>query len=90
MPVSVYGEMQYVAYLCANCHELLHILEKSANPNQKRARELLDAYKAHYGENEDRLEYLQLPIDESEKAEQFEWSESRRLLNERQSQENAG
>ena len=55
LPVSIYGdEQKYILRLCANCHELYHIVEKAKKQN-KHALPLMMAFALKFGWDDTRL-----------------------------------
>jgi len=53
--VAAFGENTYVRYLCANCHELFHIIDNDTKP---RGIALRIAAEEALGSNDHRLAYL--------------------------------
>lgn len=55
LPISIFGKTPYTLQLCANCHELYHIVERVILYESKRAAYLLNAFKNRYGDDDARL-----------------------------------
>lgn len=55
VPISPYGENECILYLCANCHELYHIVQQVFLYKSARAAKLLGAFKKAYGAEDVRL-----------------------------------
>lgn len=55
LPFHTYGENECTLYLCANCHELYHIVERVFVSHSASAAKLLDAFIAVYGKDDTRL-----------------------------------
>lgn len=52
LPISVYGENACTLQLCANCHELYHIIERSFLFKSKSSKRILDVFVQTYGEDD--------------------------------------
>lgn len=55
LPVSMFGENMFTLQLCANCHELYHIVERVFLYKSEGQFDLLDAFKTAYGKDDIRL-----------------------------------
>jgi len=65
LDVSLFGENKYTRQLCANCHELYHIIfkcftmdESGYNDPSNRSMALLDKIGRSWGEKDSRILYL--------------------------------
>lgn len=65
LDVALFGENQYTRQLCANCHELYHIIfrcftmcESGLSDPKNRSAALLDKVGRAWGTDDDRIKYL--------------------------------
>lgn len=52
LPISVYGENNCTLQLCANCHELYHIVERAFLFKSKSSAKLLESFFLSYGKDD--------------------------------------
>lgn len=57
LPVSIFGENKFTLQLCANCHELYHIVQDSfLGGGGERTQKTLDALISHFGKDDIRIQ----------------------------------
>lgn len=82
LDVAYHGENDLTIQLCANCHDLYHLIESAYIGKSRYAQRLLGKFLLRYGHGKDNVQFLMNKINEAEEIKRAMTIEACRIVEE--------